>query len=99
MQQRGERKLQNIATKDYDLSHSMENASLNKQKGLEYANSDGRRSDLINRERRHATKPRKAKLGKTRESKKKKRKRTVLSGFNHGDTQSLANYAINEIAK
>lgn len=98
MQQRGERKLQNIAAKDYDFSLSMENASLNKQKGLECANSDGRKSDLINRERRHVTKPRKAKLGKTRES-KEKRKRIVLSGFNHGDTQSLANYAINEIAK
>lgn len=73
MQQRGERKLQNVATKGYDLSLSMESASLNKQKGLECANSDGRRSDLINRERRHVIKPRKAKLGKTRESKEKKK--------------------------
>lgn len=73
MQQRGERKLQNIAAKDYDLSLSMENASLNKQKGLECANSDGRKSDLINRESKHATKPRKVKLGKTRESKEKKK--------------------------
>ena len=38
----------------------------------------------------------KAKLGKGRE---KKKERSSLSGFNHGDTQPLANYAINEIAK
>lgn len=73
MQQRGERKLQNIAAKNYDFSLSMENASLNKQKGLECANSDGRKSNLINRERRQVTKPRKAKLEKTRESKEKKK--------------------------
>lgn len=30
---------------------------------------------------------------------KKKKKNRVLSGFNRGDTQPLANYAINEIAK